>query len=381
MRNVQPPLPIRPCGEFARDVNALVFNARSERLDNPENLQALPSSTICPVSSSPMICVTGAEGFIGSHLVEALLDSGHEVRALVQYNSFNSIGWLRELKQSKGLEIVFGDIRDSESMISFADGAQSIFHLAALIAIPYSYKSPSSYVETNVLGTLSMLNAARRVQVERFIHTSTSEVYGTARTVPISEDHPLQGQSPYSASKIGADAIAHSFWASYGLPVVTLRPFNTYGPRQSLRAVIPTLLSQVIAGAETVSLGSTETTRDFTYVADTVSGFIAAGSTEGIEGETINLGTGYEISIAGLVDLVGEVFGRRIEVLSDPLRVRPASSEVERLLSDNSKAKSLLGWTPEAQGIDGLTSGLRKTADWLRPLVENGSVDSYQYVQ
>ena len=261
-----------------------------------------------------VIAVTGSEGFIGSHLVERLLASGHSVRALVQYNSFNSVGWLEESEKVDGLEIVFGDVRDSEQMNTFVEDAESVLHLAALIAIPHSYQAPNSYMETNVMGTLNMLNASKRAGVGRFVHTSTSEVYGTALHVPISESHPLQGQSPYSASKIGADALAHSYWSSFNLPVVTLRPFNTFGPRQSLRAVIPTLLAQVIGGAESILLGSTLPTRDFTYVDDTVSGFVAAMHAEGVEGETINLGTGFEISIGDLVLLVEQVVGRRIEV-------------------------------------------------------------------
>jgi dTDP-glucose 4,6-dehydratase len=328
-----------------------------------------------------VICVTGAEGFIGSHLVERLLASGKRVKALVQYNSFNSAGWLEESKKVDGLEIVFGDVRDSEQMNTFVEGAESVLHLAALIAIPHSYQAPNSYVQTNVVGTLNLLNASKRAGVRRFVHTSTSEVYGTALHVPISEDHPLQGQSPYSASKIGADALAHSYWSSFNLPVVTLRPFNTFGPRQSLRAVIPTLLAQVIEGAESISLGSTLPTRDFTYIDDTVSGFVAAMNSEGIDGQTINLGTGFEISIGDLVRLVEEVVGKRIEVHVDSERLRPAGSEVERLLSDNRKAQALLSWTPKLSGVEGLKKGLRLTMDWLRPLVEDGRFKAGMYVK
>jgi len=284
-------------------------------------------------------------------------------------------------KGASGLEIVFGDVRDSEQMNSLVEETDSVLHLAALIAIPHSYQAPNSYLQTNVLGTMNMLNAARRAGVRRFVNTSTSEVYGTALHVPISEDHPLQGQSPYSASKIGADALAHSYWSSFDLPVVTLRPFNTFGPRQSLRAVIPTLLAQVIAGAESISLGSTLPTRDFTYIDDTVSGFIAAINAEGVEGETINLGTGFEISIGDLVRAVGEVVGRQIDVNVDPNRLRPPGSEVERLLSDNRKAQALLNWTPELSGIEGLKMGLSKTMDWLRPLVEDGRFQAGAYVK
>jgi len=328
-----------------------------------------------------VICVTGAEGFIGSHLVERLLSSGKRVKALVQYNSFNSVGWLEESKEVDGLEIVFGDVRDSEQMSAFVEGAESVLHLAALIAIPHSYQAPNSYVQTNVVGTLNMLNASKRAGVRRFVHTSTSEVYGTALQVPISEDHPLQGQSPYSASKIGADALAHSYWSSFDLPVVTLRPFNTFGPRQSLRAVIPTLLAQVIGGADSISLGSTLPTRDFTYVDDTVSGFVAAMNSEGTDGQTINLGTGFEISIGDLVHLVEEIVGRRIDVNVDSERLRPEGSEVERLLSDNRKAQELLSWSPKLSGVEGLKKGLSLTMDWLRPLVEDGSVQAGPYVK
>jgi len=328
-----------------------------------------------------VICVSGAEGFIGSHLVQKLLEDGNSVRALVQYNSFNSCGWLEESKNADDLEIVFGDVRDSEQMASFVDGAESVLHLAALIAIPHSYQAPNSYMQTNVMGTLNMLNAAKRAGVRRFVHTSTSEVYGTALHVPITEDHPLQGQSPYSASKIGADALAHSYWSSFDLPVVTLRPFNTFGPRQSLRAVIPTLLSQAIAGTGPISLGSTYPTRDFTYVDDTVSGFIAAINADGVEGQTINLGTGFEISIGDLVRLVGEIFGRQMDVSLETNRIRPAGSEVERLLSDNNKAKNMLSWTPKLSGIQGLKTGLIRTAEWLRPLVDDGRIQAGEYVK
>jgi len=335
----------------------------------------------CVLSSSMEICVSGAEGFIGSHLVERLLASERRVRALVQYNSFNSVGWLEDIKNAEGIEIVFGDIRDAEQMNAFVEGAGSVVHLAALIAIPHSYQAPNSYLQTNVMGTLNLLNAAKRAGVKRFVHTSTSEVYGTALRVPISEDHPLQGQSPYSASKIGADALAHSYWSSFDMPVVTLRPFNTFGPRQSLRAVIPSLLAQVIGGAKSIALGSTLPTRDFTYIDDTVSGLIAALETVGVEGETFNLGTGFEISIGDLVELVEGVAGRELEVKVDSERLRPAGSEVERLVSDNRKAQTLLRWTPQLVGVEGLRRGLSLTMDWLRPLVEDGRYQAGTYVK
>jgi len=327
------------------------------------------------------ICVTGAEGFIGSHLVERLLAEGHKVRALVQYNSFNSLGWLKDCEQSQDLEIVMGDVRDPEQMNTFVDGSESVMHLAALIAIPHSYQAPASYLETNVMGTLNVLNAAKRAGVQRFVQTSTSEVYGTALSVPITEEHPLQGQSPYSASKIGADALAFSYWSSFDLPVVTLRPFNTFGPRQSMRAVIPTLLAQVIAGEDSVSLGSTSPTRDFTYVDDTVSGFIAALSAQDVEGKTLNLGTGYEISIGDLVKLVGEVVGREIAVNVADERLRPPGSEVERLLSDNTKARTLMGWSPALAGLDGLKEGITRTMHWIEPFVKDGSIKAGTYVK
>jgi len=266
-------------------------------------------------------------------------------------------------------------------MTSFVRGCEQVLHLAALIAIPYSYRAPSSYVETNVLGTLNLLNASRRAEVKKFIHTSTSEVYGTALKVPISEDHPLQPQSPYSASKIAADALAQSYWSSFEFPVVTIRPFNTFGPRQSLRAVIPTILAQVIDGADSIHLGSISPTRDFTYVDDTVSGFLAALQAERVDGEVINLGTGFEISIGELVALIGEIFGRKICVETDSDRLRPSGSEVERLLSDNRKAKALLGWEPSLAGREGLKEGLIRTISWLQPMVEDGSYQASTYVR
>ena len=325
------------------------------------------------------ICVTGADGFIGSHLADSLLELGHEVRALVQYNSTNSTGWLEPDREN--LEVVAGDIRDPSQMDDLVHGVEQVFHLAALIAIPHSYSAPNSYVATNVLGTQNLLNSSRKHGVKRFIHTSTSEVYGSAIRTPIDETHPLQAQSPYSASKIGADALAQSYWTSFDLPVVTIRPFNTFGPRQSLRAVIPTVLAQIASGRSSISLGAVSPTRDFTYVSDTVRGFLASMSAPNIEGETINLGTGYEISIGSLVELAGEVSGRRLEINTHEVRMRPENSEVERLVSDNSKALSLLDWRPELQGVEGLRAGLQKTLDWITPLVKEGNVDATQYVR
>ncbi len=309
------------------------------------------------------VAVTGAGGFIASHLVEALAARGARVRALVRYNSRNDRGMLELLPAAlqRNVSITAGDLRDPEAMYDLLDGCDAVFHLGALIAIPYSYQHPREVVETNVLGTLNILQAARRHKLRCVVHTSTSEVYGTARQVPISETHPLQGQSPYSASKIGADKIAESFACAYALPVVTVRPFNTYGPRQSARAVIPTVITQLLAG-NTLKLGSLQPTRDFCYVADTVAGFIAAAETDKAVGEVVNLGTGCEISIGALVQLCGELLQVKPKIVIEARRRRPEKSEVERLLADNRKAKKLLGWAPHVP----LRAGLQLTIDWLR---------------
>jgi NAD dependent epimerase/dehydratase len=316
---------------------------------------------------SDKVLVTGADGFIGSHLTEALVRAGHSVRAFVQYNSFNSWGWLdrspADVRDS--LDVFAGDVRDPHGVIEAMRGCDAVLHLAALIAIPYSYHSPDSYVDTNIRGTLNVMQAARTLGVRRVIHTSTSEVYGTAKQVPISEQHPLCGQSPYSASKIAADQIAYSFYASFGLPVLIVRPFNTYGPRQSARAVIPTIITQVLAGAARVRLGATTPTRDFSFVSDTVGGFLAALNTDAGVGETVNLGTGFEISIGAVADLIARIAGRSVEWAVDEARLRPAQSEVERLCADNSKARALLGWVPEYSGVTGVERGLRKTIEWF----------------
>ena len=313
------------------------------------------------------VLVTGADGFIGSHLVEALVRAGREVRAFVWYNSFNSWGWLdRCADDVRGrFEVFAGDVRDPNGVRTAMRDCDTVLHLAALIAIPFSYHSPDSYVDTNIRGTLNVLQAARDLGVSRVVHTSTSEVYGTARTVPIREDHPLQGQSPYSATKIGADQLAYSFHCAFGTPVAILRPFNTYGPRQSARAVIPTVITQIASGERRIRLGSVHPTRDFTYVADTVRGFMLAESAPGILGEVVNLGTDDEISVGDLASLIAEVMGARIEIASDEARVRPAASEVERLRADNAKARALLGWTPEYRGREGLRRGLAQTAEWF----------------
>lgn len=313
------------------------------------------------------VLVTGADGFIGSHLTEALVRRGHDVRAFVLYNSFGSRGWLDHAGPDvlDALEIVAGDVRDPHGAREAVAGCSAVLHLAALIAIPFSYRSPDAYVETNVRGTLNLLQAARDCGVERFIQTSTSEVYGTARSVPIDESHPLQGQSPYAATKIAADQIAYSFYASFGLPVVIVRPFNTYGPRQSARAVIPTIITQLAAGLRCIELGSLTPTRDFSYVGDTVDGFMAAlGSNEGL-GEVVNLGSNHEISIGEVASLIARLMGVEVDIRLDDDRLRPPSSEVERLLADNGKALRLFGWKPAVAGREGLERGLRQTIDWF----------------
>ncbi len=317
------------------------------------------------------ILITGADGFIGSHLTEALVRAGYDVRAFTLYNSFNSWGWLDSCADDvKGKFDVFsGDVRDPHGVREAMKGCDVVLHLAALIAIPYSYHSPDTYIDTNVKGTLNVLQAARELGVSRLIHTSTSEVYGTARFVPITEEHPLQGQSPYSASKIAADQLAYSFYASFSLPVVIARPFNTYGPRQSARAVIPTIITQIANGQRQIRLGSVSPTRDFNYVQDTVAGFIAAMNAESGLGEVINFGSNFEISIGDAAKLIAEVMNTEIEIITDEARLRPAVSEVERLWAANEKAKELFGWNPEYANIEGFKRGIAETAEWFsRPL-------------
>lgn len=313
------------------------------------------------------ILITGADGFIGSHLTEALVRAGQNVRAMVFYNSFNSWGWLdhtgHDIKEN--VEVFAGDIRDPHGVREAMRGCDLVLHLAALVAIPYSYHSPDSYVDTNMKGTLNVLQAARQLEVEKIVHTSTSEVYGTACTVPIHEEHPLQGQSPYSASKIAADQMAMAFYYSFQTPVAIIRPFNTYGPRQSARAVIPAVISQIAGGRSTIKLGNLTPTRDFNYVADTVRAFMAVADAEAAIGEVINIGSNYEISIAQLVKMIAGLMQAEITVQADPIRLRPAKSEVERLWADNRKARKLLGWMPEYGGMDGLRRGLRETIDWF----------------
>lgn len=317
---------------------------------------------------SNKVLVTGADGFIGSHLTEALVRQGYSVRAFTLYNSFNSWGWLDHCAPDvKGqFEVFAGDIRDPYGVKEAMKGCDAVLHLAALIAIPYSYHSPDTYVDTNVKGTLNVLQAARELGVRRVLNTSTSEVYGTARFVPITEEHPLQGQSPYSATKIAADQLAYSFFASFGLPVVTVRPFNTYGPRQSARAVIPSIITQLASGKRQIQLGATSPTRDFNFVTDTAAGFIAALRSDAGLGEVVNFGSNFEISVADTVKLIGEVMGVNVEVLTDESRIRPEASEVQRLWADNSKALRLFGWQPAYGGREGFKRGLEETVAWFQ---------------
>lgn len=318
-------------------------------------------------SKKSRILITGADGFIGSHLTEELVRQGHTVRAFVLYNSFNSWGWLDQCAADvkDKIEVFSGDIRDPHGVKMAMTGCEVVLHLAALIAIPYSYHSPDTYVDTNVKGTLNVLQAARELGVKRVIHTSTSEVYGTARFVPITEDHPLQGQSPYSATKIAADQLAYSFYASFGLPVVIARPFNTYGPRQSARAVIPTIITQIAKGQRQIRLGAVSPTRDFNFVQDTVAGFIAMLNSDQGLGEVVNLGSNFEISIGDTARLIAEVMNAEIEILTDEARLRPENSEVERLWAGNAKARELFGWQPEYGGREGFKRGLAETAGWF----------------
>lgn len=314
------------------------------------------------------ILVTGADGFIGSHLTEALVRAGYQVRAFVLYNSFNSWGWLDHCAPDvKGnFEVFAGDIRDPNGVREATKGCDAVLHLAALIAIPYSYHSPDTYVDTNVKGTLNVLQAAREFGVQRVVHTSTSEVYGTARFVPITEEHPLQGQSPYSATKIAADQLAYSFFASFGLPVVIARPFNTYGPRQSARAVIPTVIAQIASGQRRLKLGAIHPTRDFNFVVDTVRGFIAAVESKQGAGEVVNFGSNFEVSIGDTVNLIADVMGVEIEIETDAERLRPEKSEVERLWAANAKATELFNWAPNYGELEGFRKGLAITAEWFQ---------------
>jgi len=312
--------------------------------------------------------VTGADGFIGSHLAEALVRAGCRVRAFVLYNSLGTRGWLDHAAADvrNEMECFAGDVRDPDSVRRAVAGCDTVFHLAALIAIPYSYRAPASYVETNVTGTLNILQAAREHDVASVIHTSTSEVYGSASFVPMTEDHPLQAQSPYAATKIGADQLALSFHRSFGTPVSVIRPFNTFGPRQSARAVIPTVITQLLSGAETIRLGALHPTRDFSYVDDIVAAFIALSGTDAGIGEVINVGSNFEISIGDVVEVIAQAVGRKAVVEREDARVRPANSEVERLRADNGKARKLLHWEPSYGGLAGFRRGIEATVAWFR---------------
>lgn len=321
------------------------------------------------------VLVTGADGFIGSHLTEALLEKGYDVRAFVYYNSFNSWGWLDTLPKEKlsQIEIFSGDIRDPNGVREAMKGIDGVFHLAALIAIPFSYHSPDSYVDTNIKGTLNVLQAARELGTERIMVTSTSEVYGTAQYVPIDEKHPFQGQSPYSATKIGADRLAESFYRSFNLPVSIVRPFNTYGPRQSARAVIPTIVTQLLSGKEEIKLGSLTPTRDFNYVKDTAAGFIAIAEAEKTIGEEINIATQQEISIGDLANEIISQINPNARIICDEQRLRPEKSEVNRLLGANAKIKSLTDWTPKYT----FKQGIQETIEWIKHHLDAYKTDIY----
>ena len=311
------------------------------------------------------VAVTGADGFIGSHLVELLVARGHRVRAMAQYNSLGTWGWLDSLPADvmSEVDVVSGDVSDGDTVRDLVSGAATVYHLAALIAIPHSYRAPRSYVQTNVVGTLNVLEAVREHGCDRLVHTSTSETYGTARTVPIAETHPIQAQSPYAASKVGADKLVESYHASFGLPAVTLRPFNTFGPRQSARAVIPTVVSQIAAGADEILLGALDPTRDFLFVHDTAEAFATVGAApaEAVVGQAFNAGTGEEISIGELASLVTQLMGRPVPVRLDEQRLRPAASEVMRLVCDSTKLRAATGWAPRHT----LTDGLKQTIEWF----------------
>jgi len=317
--------------------------------------------------SSKKLLITGADGFIGSHLTEAMVRADYSVRAFCFYNSFNSWGWLDHCHPDlKGrFEVFSGDIRDPHGVKEAMRGCDVVMHLASLIAIPYSYHSPDTYLDTNIRGTLNVLQAAKELGVSRVIHTSTSEVYGTAQFVPITESHPLQGQSPYSATKIAADQLAFSFYTSFGLPVVTARPFNTYGPRQSARAVIPSIITQIASGKTEIKLGALTPTRDFNFVDDTVAGFMSLIHAGSVEGETFNFGSNFEVSIGETAELIADLMGCKVNIYCDEARLRPQNSEVERLWADNTKAKQRLGWEPKYAGLAGFKEGLRKTIDWF----------------
>lgn len=322
------------------------------------------------------VLVTGAEGFIGSHLTERLVELGAEVTALVQYNSFNNWGWIDTFDENtkNSINVITGDIREYDNVKRMVKGQEVIMHLAALIAIPYSYLSPMAYVRTNVEGTTNVLEACRdEANIERIVHTSTSETYGTALYVPIDEKHPMQGQSPYSASKIGADKMAESFYRSFNLPITTLRPFNTYGPRQSARAVIPTIISQILAGKREIKLGSLTPTRDFNFVKDTAEAFVKVAESDKTIGEVINAGSNYEITIGDTVKKIINIIGEDVKILCDEERIRPENSEVNRLWADNTKIKTLTDWSPKYT----LDEGLAETIKWIKNNMDKFKTDIY----
>lgn len=327
------------------------------------------------LESMKKVLVTGSDGFIGSHLTEQLVREGYDVRAFTFYNSFNTWGWLDSLPKDilSQIEIFSGDVRDPNGVREAMKGVDEVFHLAALIAIPFSYHSPDSYVDTNIKGTLNVLQAARELDTQRVLVTSTSEVYGTAQYVPIDEKHPYQGQSPYSATKIGADRLAESFYRSFNLPVTIVRPFNTYGPRQSARAVIPTIISQLLAGRETIKLGSLTPTRDFNYVKDTVAGFIALSQSEKAIGQEVNIATMQEISIGELARTIIAQINPKAQIVCDEQRLRPEKSEVNRLLGDNTKIKSITDWTPKYT----FEQGIAETIAWIREHMDSYKADIY----
>lgn len=317
--------------------------------------------------SKSRILITGADGFIGSHLTEELIRRGYDVKAFVYYNSFNSWGWLDQTSPEikRNIDVFAGDIRDPYGVKEAMKGCTHVLNLAALIAIPYSYHSPDTYVDTNIKGTLNIVQAARELGIEKVVHTSTSEVYGTAKYVPIDENHPLQGQSPYSATKIAADQMALSFYKSFDTPVSIIRPFNTYGPRQSARAVIPTIIGQLASGKTTIKLGAISPTRDFNYVKDTVNGFISVMNSDVSNGEVINIGSNYEVSIGETAEMIAGIMNVNLMIETDEQRLRPDKSEVERLWADNQKAKELLGWAPDYGGKEGFRRGLEETIVWF----------------
>ena len=321
------------------------------------------------------VLITGSEGFIGSHLTERLVELGAEVTALVQYNSFNNWGWIDTFdeKIKNSINVITGDIREYDNVKRMVKGQDVVFHLAALIAIPYSYLSPMAYVRTNVEGTTNILEACRDYDIQKIVHTSTSETYGTALYVPIDEKHPMQGQSPYSASKIAADKMVESFYRSFNTPVATIRPFNTYGPRQSARAVIPTIISQILSGKREIRLGSLTPTRDFNYVKDTVEAFISVAESDKTIGQVVNAGSNHEISIGDLANKIIEIIGENVNIICDEERFRPEKSEVNRLWADNKKIKELTGWQPKYT----LDEGLKETIDWIKSNMKYFKTDTY----